>query len=147
MQWRLVACCLVLGSNAALVWPQAIKQATAKIRVSADVAAARLDHIVEPVYPKDANVQGTIVLHAVIDTDGSIESMEYVSGPTRLMRAALDAAHLWHYRPMRIDGQPVEMDTTINVVFALDGQGHLKPQPRILRNVAGISERNFRVRG
>ena len=104
--------------------------------MSADVAAARIDHVVEPLYPKDANVQGTIVLHAVIDTDGSIQNMEYMSGPTELMRAALDAAHLWHYRPMKINGQPVEVDTTINVVFALDAHGHLKPQPRILRNVA-----------
>jgi len=113
-------------------------QPTPKIRVSADVAAARIDHLVEPVYPKDANVQGTVVLHAIIDTDGSVESLEYVSGPTMLMRAALDAAHVWHYRPMRINGEPVKMDTTINVVFALDRQGHLKLQPRVLQNVAAI---------
>jgi len=47
-----------------------------------------------------------------------------------LKQAAVDAVKQWRYRPTKLDGQVAQVDTTINVVFALDKKGRLKPQPR-----------------
>jgi len=95
-----------------------------RIRVGGNVAAAKLLHQVQPVYPqiaKTAHVSGTVVLHAIIAKDGSIQELQYVSGPALLMRAAMDAVHEWRYQPTQLNGEPVEVDTTIQVVFSLGG--------------------------
>ncbi|MGH9773517.1 MAG: TonB family protein [Candidatus Acidiferrales bacterium] len=94
------------------------------IRVGGKVAAANLVHQVMPVYPqiaKLAHIEGTVVLHAIIDEQGDVEELQFVSGPPMLMQAAMDAVRQWKYRPTLIDGQPVKVDTTISVVFTLDG--------------------------
>ena len=96
--------------------------APARIRVSADVQQAQLFHHVSPRYPDDAmkkQIQGSIVLHAVISKDGTIQKLEAVSGPPELIPAALKAVKKWKYKPTILEGRPVEVDTTINVVFAL----------------------------
>lgn len=101
--------------------PQAIPQ---RIRVGANVAAASLVHQVPPVYPplaKTAHIEGTVVLHATIGRDGTVANLEYVSGPPLLMRAAIDAVKQWRYKPTLLNSQPVEVDTTISVTFALNG--------------------------
>lgn len=103
------------------------------LRVSADVAAANLDHLVEPIYPKDAadeRIKGTVTLEATIGKDGSVKNLRYVSGPQMLAPAAMDAVRQWHYKPTTLDGRPAEVSTTINVIFAPDREGRLKPQPR-----------------
>jgi periplasmic protein TonB len=95
-----------------------------RIKVGGQVAAAKLQHQVLPVYPaiaKTAHVSGTVRLHAVISKDGSIQELQYVSGPALLMRAAMDAVHEWKYQPTMLNGEPVEVDTTIDVVFSLGG--------------------------
>jgi periplasmic protein TonB len=77
-----------------------------------------------PVYPpiaKTAHISGTVVLHAVIAKDGSVEDLQYVSGPPLLMKAAMDAVKQWRYQPTQLNGDPVEVDTTISVVFTLGG--------------------------
>jgi protein TonB len=77
-----------------------------------------------PVYPaiaKTAHVSGTVMLHAIIAKDGTIQELQYISGPALLMRAAMDAVHEWRYQPTQLNGQPVEVDTTIQVVFSLGG--------------------------
>ena len=50
---------------------------------------------------------------------GTIENLRVVSGPAILQQAALDAVSTWRYRPYLLDGQPVEVETTVNVVFTL----------------------------
>jgi len=62
-----------------------------------------------------------VVLHAIIAKDGTIQQLEYVSGPPLLMRAAMDAVREWRYKPTLLNGDAVEVDTTIQVVFTLGG--------------------------
>jgi protein TonB len=79
---------------------------------------------VTPNYPpiaKAARVQGTVVLQATISKTGSIENLRVITGPQMLQQAALDAVKAWRYRPYLLSGEPVEVDTTINVVFTLGG--------------------------
>jgi protein TonB len=63
--------------------------------------------------------QGTVVLQATISTSGTIEHLRVVSGDPMLQQAALDAVSTWRYRPYLLDGKPVEVETTVNVVFSL----------------------------
>jgi protein TonB len=62
---------------------------------------------------------GTVVLHAIISRDGHIDALEVVSGSPFFVQAALDAVREWRYRPTLLNGEPVEVETTITVVFQL----------------------------
>jgi TonB family protein len=86
--------------------------------------------VVQPVYPADVKITGTVVLHAIIDYDGSVLMLDTVSGNPILAAAATDAVKQWHYKPMLLNNQPVQFETRINVVFMLDKKGNLKPQPK-----------------
>jgi protein TonB len=113
---------IIGGTGSAL--PPPPKAAPSRIRVGGNVAAAKLIRQVTPVYPtiaKTAHISGTVTLHAIISKDGSIEQLEYVSGPPLLMRNAMDAVRQWRYNPTLLNGEPVEVDTTISVVFTLGG--------------------------
>ena len=93
-----------------------------RIKVGGEVQSASLLKQVTPDYPgiaKSAHVSGTVTLHAIISKDGSIEKLEYVSGPPLLMTSAMSAVKEWKYRPTMLNGQPVEVDTTVQVVFSL----------------------------
>ncbi len=93
-----------------------------KVYISAGTAVGFLISKPTPTYPPDAkkaHVQGTVVLKAVIDTDGTIKELSVVSGPELLQQAALDAVKQWRYRPYLLNGDPVEVGTTINVIFTL----------------------------
>jgi periplasmic protein TonB len=93
-----------------------------RIKVGGDVQSASLVERVTPEYPdiaKSAHVSGTVTLHAIISKDGSIQKLEYVSGPPLLMASAMRAVKEWRYRPTMLNGQPVEVDTTVQVVFSL----------------------------
>lgn len=95
-----------------------------RIRIGGNVAVANLIHRVDPVYPpiaKKAQVAGTVVLHVIIGKDGSVQEVQVVSGPPLLIRAATDAVRQWRYKPTLLNGQPVEVDTTVTVIFALGG--------------------------
>jgi periplasmic protein TonB len=95
-----------------------------RIRVGGNVQAAALVNKVTPQYPpiaKTAHVSGTVVLHAIIAKDGSIQELQYISGPPLLMKSAMDAVREWRYKPTMLNGDPVEVDTTISVVFSLGG--------------------------
>jgi protein TonB len=75
-----------------------------------------------PVYPpiaKATGMQGTVVLQATIARNGTIANLHVVSGSTMLQQAALDAVRNWLYRPYLLNGEPVEVETTVNVVFKL----------------------------
>jgi TonB family protein len=93
-----------------------------RIRVGGNVALDNLVHRVDPVYPqsaKDQRIQGTVLLHAVIAHDGTIQTLEYVSGPPELRDSAMNAVNQWRYKPTLLNGQPVEVDTAIAVVYTL----------------------------
>jgi hypothetical protein len=97
---------------------------TTRVRVGGNVAAAKITYQVTPIYPEAAQaarVSGTVILHCVIAKDGSIMQLTYVSGPPLLLQASTDAVHQWTYRPTLLKGKPVEVGTTIRVVFALGG--------------------------
>jgi periplasmic protein TonB len=96
----------------------------ARIRVGGNVQAAALVSQAKPEYPmiaKTAHVSGTVILHAIIAKDGSIQELQYVSGPPLLMKSAMDAVKQWRYKPTQLNGDAVEVDTTISVVFSLGG--------------------------
>jgi TonB family protein len=90
-----------------------------KVNISAGVAQGMLVKKVSPQYPVDAKLSGTVVLQALIGKDGHIADLKVVSGAPELRRAALDAVQTWVYRPYLLNGEPVEVNTSINVVFAL----------------------------
>jgi protein TonB len=109
-----------MGASAPKVQVAAAK----KMTVSAGVATGMLIEKTTPIYPpvaKAAHLQGTVVLQATISKTGSIENLRVLSGPEQLRRAALDAVHAWRYRPFLLDNEPVEVETTISVVFTLGG--------------------------
>lgn len=99
-----------------------------RVRVGGNVRPPRLIHLVRAVYPpiaRETRVQGNVLLRAVIATDGTIEDLQYVSGPALLMGAAMDAVRQWRYEPTLLNGQPVEVEATIQVKFTLNGTtGH-----------------------
>ncbi len=93
-----------------------------KVRLSAGVAGGLLRKKIPPVYPsiaKTAHVEGTVVIQATISRAGIVESPYIVSGPVMLRQAALDAVRNWRYRPYLLNGEPVEVETTVNIVFTL----------------------------
>jgi protein TonB len=75
-----------------------------------------------PQYPaiaKAARIQGVVVLQATISNTGLIENIRVMSGPSLLQQAAVDAVRSWRYKPYLLNGEPVEVETTVNVVFNL----------------------------
>lgn len=104
--------------------PPPPKATPSRIRVGGQVQQAKMLRMVQPIYPaiaKTAHQSGTVILHAIISKDGNVEQLEYVSGPTLLMGAAMAAVKQWRYQPTTLNGEPVEVDTTISVVFTLGG--------------------------
>lgn len=90
--------------------------------ISSGIATGMLIRQTQPVYPtiaKAARVSGTVVLHATISKNGTIKDMQVVSGSPMLQQAAVDAVRTWRYRPYKLSNEPIEVDTTINVVFSL----------------------------
>jgi protein TonB len=73
-----------------------------------------------PIIAKTAGIQGTVVLQATISKAGTIEGLRVISGPAILQQAAIDAVKNWRYRPYLLNQQPVEVETTVNVIFKLD---------------------------
>jgi protein TonB len=93
------------------------------IMISKGVADGMVLQRIIPRYPPIAQAsrtQGTVVLQAVITKNGTIDNLRVVSGSPMLQQAALDAVAQWRYRPYLLNGQPVDVETTINVVFNLN---------------------------
>lgn len=87
-----------------------------------NLQVGQLVNMVEPVYPPEAvqqKIEGTVKLHAVIGTDGAIESLAQVSGPQILVNASMAAVRNWKYSPTRMNGQAVETQEDISFVFRL----------------------------
>jgi len=92
------------------------------VHVSEPVQLARLVRRVEPVYPRmliTNRIEGKVELRAVIAKDGTIQSLEVLSGNPLFVRAAREAIEQWRYQPTMLNGEPVEVETIITVVFTL----------------------------
>lgn len=93
-----------------------------RMRVSSGVTVGLLLKKVEPRYPPDAksaHIQGVVILHVIIDKEGNIMDMELFSGPIELVPPTVYAVRQWKYRPYLLKGQPIELDTTIEVRYSL----------------------------
>jgi TonB family protein len=87
-----------------------------------DIAPARLIHMVKPIYPPaavDAQIQGNVVLQVTGRENGEVRHVRFVSGPSILAPAAIDAVQKWRFRPADRDGQPVEWEMPVTVTFRL----------------------------
>jgi len=96
--------------------------ATGPVRLSGSVVEGLLIQKTVPEYPliaKATHTQGTVVLQATISRQGTIENLRVTSGPLMLQQAAVDAVRTWRYRPYLLNGDPVEVETTVNVIFTL----------------------------
>jgi protein TonB len=92
------------------------------VRISQGVTKGLLMRKIAPAYPpleRAARVQGDVVLSAVLDANGQITNLQLVSGHPWLVPAAMAAVKQWRYKPYLLDGQPVEVETTITVTFSL----------------------------
>jgi len=98
------------------------KEPSAPLPVGGDVKPARLIKSVPPMYPPVARTQriaGSVSIDAVVDTEGNVSTMNVLSGPAILHRAALDAVKQWHYEPAMLDGKPTASHLTVIVQFRL----------------------------
>ncbi len=112
----------VIGGMGGAPPPPKPKQ-TGPLRVGGNVQAARIINRVQPIYPplaRQTRISGTVRLHAIIGKDGTIQQLEVMSGHPLLQQAALDAVRQWRYQPTLLNGDPVEVDTTIDVIFSLN---------------------------
>ena len=101
---------------------EAPKPSVKRIRIGGNVAKSQLKHRVQPQYPQEARdnrIQGTVRLHVVLSTSGKVQQLDVVSGDPILAKAAAEAVRQWLYKPMLLNGEPVEVDTTVDVVFSL----------------------------
>jgi TonB family protein len=95
-----------------------------KVSISSGIAVGLLIQKTAPIYPpiaKTARVSGTVVIQATISRNGTIENPHVVSGPAMLRQSALDAVKTWRFRPYMLSGEPVEVETTVNLNFSLGG--------------------------
>jgi periplasmic protein TonB len=102
------------------------------IPVAPSLRPPRVSHVMEgnlirrvqPEYPalaKQARIQGTVVLRAVINREGTIQDLQVISGHPLLVQAAINAVRQWRYRPYYLNDQPVEVETQVMVNFSLSG--------------------------
>jgi protein TonB len=79
-------------------------------------------HQVDPVYPAEAQaneVEGTVIAHIIIGTDGSVTNAQVVKSIPLLDQAALDAVVQWEFEPTLLNGQPVEVEMDVFLTFTL----------------------------
>jgi len=113
--------CITIGQTAGPRRSDAIVSSeTPRIVHRMHIDPAMLVHRVEPVYPalpKQLGRSGRVELRAVIAADGTIQSLQVVSGDPLFYQSALDAVRQWRYQPTVLNGQPVEIDTFITVIY------------------------------
>jgi periplasmic protein TonB len=100
------------------------RPAPKRILISTGVATGLLLSPIRPVYPaiaKVARIQGTVLIAATISRQGTIENLQVMEGPPMLRQAAIDAVAAARYRPFLLNGEPVEVETSIRVIFSLGG--------------------------
>jgi protein TonB len=95
-----------------------------RVRVSLGVSTGLLIKKVQPNYPplaRQARIQGTVLLQAEISKDGAIENLRLISGHPMLAPAAIEAVKQWRYKPYMLNGEPVAVETQVQVNFTLSG--------------------------
>jgi protein TonB len=95
-----------------------------RVRVSLGVSQGLLIKKVQPNYPplaRQARIQGTVLLQAEISKDGTIENLRLISGHPMLAPAAIEAVKQWRYKPYMLNGEPVAVETQVQVNFTLSG--------------------------
>jgi periplasmic protein TonB len=95
-----------------------------RVRVSSGVSTGLLVRKVNPNYPplaRQARIQGTVILQAEISKSGDIQNLRLISGHPMLAPAAIEAVKQWKYKPYLLNGEPVEVETTVQVNFTLAG--------------------------
>jgi protein TonB len=100
----------------------AIPASPKRIRVSQGVTKGLLIQKIEPKYPplaQGARIAGQVLLRAIIGKDGDIKELELLSGHPMLAPAAIAAVRQWHYRPFLLNGEPIEVETTVIVTFQI----------------------------
>jgi protein TonB len=110
------------GPKATPVKPDVVKPVDTPVVVGGDVQSAKLLKQIVPAYPPPARqlrISGTVRLLGIIAKDGTIQRLQVLSGHPLLRQAALDAVSQWIYRPTVLDGQPVEVEAPIDVIFTL----------------------------
>jgi protein TonB len=103
--------------------PQHKEAAITRIKVGGNVQSAMIIRKTPPVYPqlaKSARVSGVVHLAAAIAKDGTIQELHSLGGPALLIQAAMDAVKTWIYKPTMLNGEPVQVETTIDVNFTLN---------------------------
>jgi protein TonB len=96
-----------------------------RIRISQGVTQGLLIFRIEPTYPplaQQARIQGVVVMTALIDKSGNVQRLQVVSGQPLLAPAAIEAVKQWRYKPFVLNGQPLEVETTVTVNFHLRSQ-------------------------
>ncbi|HMD42173.1 MAG TPA: energy transducer TonB [Candidatus Acidoferrum sp.] len=112
----------VIGGAGSSLAPPPPKATPKRIMVGGNVQAAHLVNRVQPSYPplaRQTRISGTVKLHAIIGKDGTVRELQVVSGHPLLVQSALDAVRQWRYQPTLLNGDPVEVDTEIDVIFSL----------------------------
>ena len=95
-----------------------------RVRVSQGVSQGLLIKKIQPAYPplaRQARIQGQVLLQAEISKDGTIQNLRLISGHPMLAPAAIEAVKQWRYKPYYLNGEPVEVETQITVIFSLSG--------------------------
>jgi TonB family protein len=93
-----------------------------RVRVSSGVVAGNIAYKVNPKYPEDAkraHIEGAVVLHVIINKAGEPTELALISGPPELAPAAIEAVRQWRYQPYKLNGEPVEVETTLQINFTL----------------------------
>jgi periplasmic protein TonB len=111
------------GISVEIAPPPPVPAPTHPLKVS-HWAEGNLIYRVQPVYPplaRQARVQGSVELRAIISRTGTIENLIVVRGHPMLSVAAIDAVRRWRYRPYLLNSQPIEVETEITVNFLLSG--------------------------
>lgn len=94
----------------------------ARPTIGGKMTPAKLIRWATPAYPRKAKaamIEGTVVLHGVIETDGIVDGIKLVSGPPALVQSAIDCVKKWKYQPTTLNGKPVKVATDISVAFRL----------------------------
>jgi TonB family protein len=94
----------------------------ARVRMGGQVAASKIIHRVPPHYPelaKARQLSGTVRMHVIVGISGAVQEVEVLSGDPLLASAAVEAVRQWTYKVMTLNGEPVEVDTTVDLIFSL----------------------------
>ena len=126
----------VLAVAALLVFAKAAAAQPDVVRVDPQVQEWYRVYAPRPVYPelaKTARIEGMVRLAVLIGRDGAVERIRLISGHPLLVKAAMDAVKQWRYTPSYRFGRPMQVMTTVDVHFTLNGRGATEANRRAVR--------------